>query len=296
MSDESGSYDRREPLPPDGLREVQDFLAGVFQRREPVVGDARLSEACASHVSGNERMTPAEQVDVYRHQFWLRHRAALLDDYPGFAYVIGDDAFDAFARAYLVAHVPHTPSLRELGARSVEFAASYPHFAPETRELALDMLAYELAWVDVFDGPDPAPLDPSLIAAVPAEAWNTALVRLNPCVARLALHHPVHRLRYSVKAGESPELPARVDDGVRLALFRTSNVLHFEELSPDAFGLLDALGHGVPLVPACAALTDGKSDEAIAELNGAIGGWFSSWARWGFIAAIELPERVPSGE
>lgn len=277
-----------EPLPPESLREVQHLLARMFQRSEPISDDASLSSACAEHVSGNERMSPAEQVDVYREQFWLRHRAALLDDYPAFHYVVGDEVFDAFCRAYLVAHVPHTPSLRELGHEIRRFAETFDGFPEAVRELALDVLSYERAWVDVFDGPDPAPLDPQVIAAVAPEAWNTALIRLNPCVARLSLHHPVHRLRYAVKAEEAPPLPDRVAEGVRLALFRTKNVLHFEELSPAAFDLLDALGRGVPLVPACGEITEGKSEAEITAINAAIGGWFSSWARWGFIAAIEI--------
>jgi hypothetical protein len=261
-------------------------LADAFQRMDPVVGHPELEPACAAFVTGSATLTPAEQVDIYRRQFWLRHRDALVEDYPGLRHILGDDAFDDFVRGYLAAYPPRTPSLRDLGADTARFAETYPF--PAHRELALDMIRYELAWVDVFDGADPPPLDPAVIARVPAEAWAVARVRLSPCVARLSLRHPVHRLRYAVLAGEDPALPAEVEGGVRLALYRKKNVLHYEELSRDAFALLELLAAGVPLVGACERLHEGKTEDEARELDRAVGSWFASWATWGFVAAIDL--------
>src|SRR4051794_23791320 len=98
------------------------FLSETFRRDDPVAGDPAIAERSRVHVAGNDRVTPAEQVDIYRHQFWLRHRDSLLEDYPGLAYVLGEEGFEAFCRAYLRAHPPRTPSLRDLGADIVTFA------------------------------------------------------------------------------------------------------------------------------------------------------------------------------
>jgi len=239
-------------------------------------------------VAGSHAMTPAEQVDVYRNQFWLRHRASLEEDYPGLLHIVGDELFDSFVRAYLTAFVPRTPSLRDLGADIVRFAETFPGWPSDVRALALDMIRYELAWVDVFDGPDPAPLDAEVLRQVPEDAWSTARIRLNPCIARLDVTYPVHHLRYAVKANEAPPLPPPAEGGFRLALFRAKNVLHFEELSTEAATLLDALGRGIPLVPACELVTHGKTEAEIAALNESVGKWFATWARFGFIASIDL--------
>ena len=278
----------KEPEPPPGLLRMQAFLTDVFQREQPVAGDAQLSAACAVHVTGSHAMTAAEQVDVYRHQFWLRHRAALEEDYPGLQHIVGEELFDKFVRAYLTAVPPHTPSLRDLGAEIGAFAESFSEWPANLRELALDMFRYELAWVDVFDGPDPEPLDVEVIQAVPPEAWQTARIRLNRFVARLAVGYPVHRLRYAVRAGEAASLPARAPGGVRVALYRSQNVLHFEELPVEAFTLLSALGEGMPLVPACELVTRDRSEAEVQRIGESIGGWFSAWARRGFIAGIDL--------
>jgi Putative DNA-binding domain len=274
--------------PPRELEAIEGRLSQLFQRFVPIAGDAPLEESCAEIAAGNARLRPAEQVDIYRHQFWLRHRDSLAEDYPALKEVIGNDAFEGFIKAYLAAHPPRTPSLRDLGADIVSFAQSY-EFDPRLRELPVDVVRYELAFVEAFDGPDPDPLDVQVIESMPPEAWNEAKIVLNPCVARLALHHPVHHLRYAVKAGEPPPAMTRVDEGVFVALFRHNNIVRFEELSRAQLALLDALGEGVPLVPACARITEGEPDEVVAHIQASIGGWFAQWARAGFIARIEVP-------
>ena len=270
------------------LESIERSLTELFQRPSPISGDAELEARAREHVAGNARLSPAEQVDIYRHQFWLRHRDSLIEDYPVLRHFLGEDAFDDFARSFLEAHPPRTPSLRDLGARIVAFAETYT-FPNVDRDLALDSLRYELAFVDAFDGPDPAPLDAAIIAAVPPDAWNEAVIVLNPCVARLELHHAVHRVRYALKAGEDAPPAPRVDDGIRVALFRQNNVVRFDELTVEAFALLEALGCGVPLVPACERITEGKTPEQIAALEASVGGWFAGWARAGFFARIDLP-------
>ena len=59
------------------------------------------------------------------------------------------------------AALPRTPSLRDLGADIVRFAEVYPGFPTDRRGLAIDMVRYENAFVDVFDGPEYAPLNPA---------------------------------------------------------------------------------------------------------------------------------------
>jgi hypothetical protein len=273
--------------PPAELAAIETYLSDVFQRFVPALGDAAVEARCQEIVSGNARMSPAEQVDVYREQFWLRHRDSLTEDYPALKHVLGEEPFEDFLRAFLKAHPPRTPSLRDIGADILAFAESYD-FAGELRELALDCLRYELAFIEAFDGPDPDPLDAAVIAAVPAEAWNHAVIVMNPCVGRLRLRHAVHHLRFALKAEETPPATPRIEGGVRVALFRQANVVRFEELPSDAFDLLESLASGLPLVPACARLTESRSDEDVARIQGSIGGWFAGWARAGFFARIDL--------
>jgi hypothetical protein len=270
------------------LRELQTTLEGLFRRTDPIAGEVALEPTAVAIATGNDRVSPAEQLDIYRRQYWLRHIDSLTEDFPGLAGVLGEDAFDAFLRAYLEACPPHDPSLRELPFDAPLFAAGWDGFPPGRAGLARAMIDYELAFVDVFDGPEPAPLDPQRIAAIPPEGWETARLVLSPIVKRLALDFPVHTLRYAIRAGESPALP-EVPAPVHLLLFRKADVVHYEELAPDASRLLEILGRGVALVPACAELTAGLSEAEVARIGGQVGGWFQRFAQLGVFADVELP-------
>ena len=282
------------PAPRDGtpLVEVQTFLADVFRRLEPVADDAPLAEVCARHVAGSDRLSPAEQVDIYRRQFWLRHIDSLREDHPGLCYILGDDGFEAFCRAYLSAHPPRTPSLRELGADVAAFAEGWEGFDPQRRALAVEMARYELAFVDVFDGADVPPLDPQKLAALPDEAWETARIVLHPLMARMRFDYPVHRLRYAIREGKQPELPAA--EPTRVVLFRRDLVIHYEELQPLAHELLEALAAGEALVGAMNRLAAAAGPAAEAELQASVGDWFRQWAAWGWIVDVQ-PRDPESG-
>lgn len=276
----------REPPDAPHLRATQEFLSAAFQRSASVASDPGLAEACTAHVRGNERLSAAEQVDIYREQFWARHRDSLLEDFPGVHYLLGNQGFDAFCRAYLGEHPPRTPSLRELGADLARFAERYEGFPPALRAIARDMVRYELAFVDVFDGPEYAPLDPAKLAALPEGAIERARVVFHPLIQQMRLDYPVHRVRYAVKADEVvPELeplPARV------VLFRVEAVLRYEELSERAFALLLALREGVSLGPACERVAAGLGDADAEALAGEVGAWFQQWAAWGWIVDLQV--------
>ncbi|WP_157906733.1 DNA-binding domain-containing protein [Sorangium cellulosum] len=297
-----------DPAPPAGLAALMRQLTRMFTAGAPLPDDAELAGLCREHVAGSERLAPAEQADIYRRQFWLRHRDALREDYPALAHVLGDDGFDAFARAYLAAHPPASFTLRDLGRYVADFAGAYEGFPPALRDLARDVARYEHALVDLFDGASPPPLDPAKVTGMPADGWSTARIVLHPLLALVRLDHPAHVLRSELKQGRSPALPA--PRPVRLAVFRGADLtIRFEELEPPAFALLEALGRGVPLVPACeevAAGARGAGAEASSEATGAgegagaalaerVGAWFQRWTSWGLIVDVVPGARAEGG-
>src|SRR5262249_54290227 len=158
----------------------------------------------AEHVSGNDRLTPAEQADIYRRQFFLRHVDALIEDHPGLVHYLGDDGFDDFARAYLAAYPPKTPSLRDLGADIATFAAAHHGLPEELRGICVDMARYELCMIDVFDAADVPPPDRARLASLPQEAWLTRPLVLTPHLRLFEFGYPVPELRVAIKKGDAP--------------------------------------------------------------------------------------------
>ena len=270
----------REPLYP--LRGVMAFLEPAFRRADPLEGDAAVADECAAHVTGNSRLTPAEQVDIYRRQYWLRHLDALADDYPGVAHLLGEDGVDAFLRAYLVAHPPRHKSLRDLGSDIVAF--SQVHAFPATlRDVAIEMVAYEHAFIDMFDGAEPPPLDPQKITSMPEDAWERARIVIHPLLVRRQVRFAVHRLRLEAKAADAaPRTEPPIEAPTNLVLFRDDNRIRFEELDGTAFALLDALARGEALGPACEQVAATLDAEAAEQLGAQVGQWFQEWTarRW----------------
>lgn len=303
-----------DPAPPAELAALMRELTGMFTASAPLPDDAALADRCRAIVAGSARLTPAEQADIYRRQFWLRHVDALREDYPALARVLGDDGFDAFARAYLAAHPPSSFTLRDLGRHVVDFSSVYGDFPPDVRELARDVARYEHALVDLFDGASPPPLDPAKVTGMPEEGWSTARIVLHPLLALMRLRYPAHVFRRDLREGRSPALPA--PRPVNLAVFRTGAdlTIRYEELHPWAFALLEALGRGVPLVAACeevaakaeaaakveaaasvdagtgvdgvAGVEAAAGETASAALAARVGGWFQQWTSWGLIVDI----------
>jgi len=272
---------------PEPLEDLYGFLSGAFRRTTPIADDPSLAPDCAARVTGNDRLTPSEQVDIYRRQFWLRHYDCLLEDYPGLFAILGDDAFDNFVTAYLTAYPPRQPSLRDLGEDIVAFAERYDGFPEALRFAALDMIRYENAFVPIFDGPDAPPLDPAKLQSLPPEAWETAKIILHPLTARMRVEAPVHKIRLALKASQTPELPPKREPAC-LVLYRADLRIQFEELEPLAYELLEALAGGEPLIPACERIAAAAGPERAEELNASVGAWFQRWASLGLIVDVAL--------
>lgn len=273
---------------PEPLSDLMSFLAGAFRREAPIPGDASIEGACAARVAGNDRMSPAEQADLYRRQFWLRHLDSLREDYQGLLRILGDDAFNTFATAYLTAHPPRSPSLRELGDDIVSFAERYGGFSEGQRTVALEMTRYENSFVDLFDGAEPPPLEVRVLQEMAPEAWETARIKVHPLLARHRVTYPVHRIRLAVKSGKETSIEPAAKP-IHLAVYRGNDLrIMFEELEPLAFELLGALAEGEALVPACGRIAEKAGELEGNELQAKVGAWFQRWAAAGWIVGVEV--------
>jgi hypothetical protein len=267
------------------LDRLQSLLKDALQREAPIPDDPGLALRIAEHVSGNERLSPAEQADIYRRQFFLRHIDSLIEDHLGLVHFLGDDGFDAFARAYLAKHPPRTPSLRDLGADIAAFAATYEGLPQDRRALCTEMARYELTLVELFDSASVPPPDVKKLAALPEEAWLTRPLVLTPLLRLFELCYPIPDLRVAIKNGECAKEPPPPEQ-VYYGVFRRDDIISFERLEPEAYELLQLLAGGEPLVPACEKLSQRLTEERASKVEAAVGTWFQKWASWGWILDV----------
>jgi hypothetical protein len=279
------------------LERIQHLLAGLFVGATPLTERDDLRDAIAEVVSGNDRLTPQQQAEIYREQFWLRHFDVLREDFPTLRWLLGDDAFDAFARAYLAACPPDSYTLRDLGNRLADFAARYDGFDAALAPIARDVACFELAFVDVFDGPSETPIAIADVQALAPEQWPRARLDLSSLLRLLHLDHPVNRLRTLVKRadkdgvaardmGAPPALP-REPGWVALWRGRDLKVSYRPIAAPEA-ALMERLRQGLPLGEAIEH-TLLSLDEADTHTLGAnLQKWFQGWAMRGWITAVRV--------
>lgn len=265
------------------LASVQGALAALLRAPTPLDRDASLSAEASAIAAGNERLSPAEQVDIYREQYFLRHVDSLRDDFRAIERLLGEDAFHALATAYLAAHPPSTWSLRDAGEALPRFVAEAAPWRDDP--LVADLARAEWAFIEAFDGPDAPPLDAASVATVREEDWPRARLVVHPSVRLLALAYPSTDFRTAARKGEAPARPAPAPTHV--VVYRGPDALLFLDVEPDAFALLSELAQGTPLGDACerAAAASGASASAF---EAKLGEWFQRWTERGWIVRVDV--------
>ena len=227
--------------------------------------------------AGNERLSPSEQIDIYREQFFLRHRDALREDFLAVEHAIGEAAFDALCVRYLAAHPPSSFTLRDLGHALATFLSDDPFLR--------DIARVEWAFVEAFDAADAPPLDPATIVNATEAEWPGARIALHPSVQRLALDFPAHDYRQAVRKEEAATKPEPKKSFV--VVYRAPDALRFTEIDPAAFWLLDEIANGATLAAACENAAR-KSEVDLAR-------WFSQWTANGWVTAVTFSGPASGG-
>ena len=115
------------------LRKTQDLFWSLITAPEGVrpglEGLVRRGEAPSSILdevfAGDERLSPADRLDIYANMYFFRLLDCLREDFPKVAAAVGDDRFHNLATDFLLRHPSGHPSLRELGRRLPRFVADH---------------------------------------------------------------------------------------------------------------------------------------------------------------------------
>jgi hypothetical protein len=139
------------------------------------------------------------QFGVYRIAYRARLRAALRDNFEVLPLVMGDDAFDALANAYIDAHPSQHYSLRWFGHLLCEFMIGHGELVDHPALVDLAQLQWALR--HAFDAASAELLTTADLAAVPAEQWAALRFTLHPSVQRLDLQWAVGPIWHALKSG-----------------------------------------------------------------------------------------------
>lgn len=211
-------------------------------------------------------------LQVYQQAYVARLTAALRDNFGAVPRVLGDDAFDALARAYIAAHPSRHPSIRWFGDRLPEFMASREDLVPHPA--LTDLARLEWALRGAFDAADAQALVAQDIERVPADEWPDLVFAFAPGLQLLSLAWNIGPVWRALQGDQDPELPAPEALAHEVLVWRQALSPRWRALDPNAARLLQAAVAGRNFGELCAlAAAEMPDDDAAACVAGTLRGW-----------------------
>jgi hypothetical protein len=139
-------------------------------------------------IAGPKGKAATKRYNVYRNNVTVSLIAALADVFPATQRITGVNFFRAMARFHVRATPPTSPLLFEYGRDFPDFIERY-EYARSMPWLA-DVARIERAWLDAYHAADAEPLDPELLAAVPAERLADTTLTPHPATRIVRSHFP----------------------------------------------------------------------------------------------------------
>jgi hypothetical protein len=274
------------------LVRLQHWIVEQLQSQRGLSRSEPVTQEAARHLTGNARLRPVDQLEIYREQFWLRHTTSLVEDFPGVGGILGQERWQGLVQTYLARHGPAGWTLRDLGRHFPEHIAQASDL-PQ-RALCHDMARLEWQFIELFDAPETPPLALSSLAALPPGAIERATFDLSPALSLLTVDYPVADLRIQLlDATRTESVPIPDIQHQRLVLYRGAHLRLFHHpLSEEAFVLLEELQRGLCLLAACERALE-RLPDAGERLQAGVGDWFQDWVRRGWIVRVRAEAERP---
>ncbi len=271
------------------LSELQEWMTALIGHDKAIDKNEALTRAAQEHFSGNERLSPAEQINIYRVQFWLRHTGVLVEHYDGLSRWLGQNRWQPIVENYLMRPEASVLALADLGHRMAEHIAALPPFFDQ--DLCVDLARLEWAYQCAFSAADDPKLTEEKLRKIPADAWADATFVVSDSLHLLEMSYPVADLRRRLRSDPSSvdrrNLPER--KSIRLVVYRRDRALFDKELSTPAFLLLRQLERGERLIPACEAVIR-RCPDAERVFSEQLSSWFALWGRLGWITDVRVAQ------
>lgn len=246
-------------------------------------------------VKPNDRLTSIERLEIYSRSYWCRLLDSLRDDFPGLASILGGNAFDRLAKAYLADCPSRSFTLRDLGSQLEAWLQKHPRYSGGHRVLALDMVQLEWAHIVAFDGPEDKVVGPEDLLVLTPELR----VGVQPYISLLELNYPVDDLRIKVHAGHEGsgavsnavllkkrraihKVRRSRPEPIFLAVHRLDLMVYYRRLSREEFRLLQALRSGRTIANSIAFAFQ-SSPVKQEDIPCLLKTWFSAWSEFGWL-------------
>lgn len=144
-------------------------------------------------VTGNNRLSATERLDIYANMYFFRILDAIREDYPRLISCIGETAYQNLITDYLIKHPPFHFSLRYAGEHLSIFLKK--HGLTQKQPFLPDLACFEWALVDSFDAADKSVVHLKELQSISPDQWAKLHFSFVPSLILLTLNWPVQRIK-----------------------------------------------------------------------------------------------------
>lgn len=227
---------------------------------------------------------------VYQHAYTARLMGALRDNFGVLPQVMGDEAFDALARAYVEAHPSRHPSIRWFGDQLPAFMAGTDTLVPHPA--LVDLARMEWALRSAFDAANADAIDASSLAGIGAEHWPSLVFGVLPSVQLLAMQWAVEPVWKAMQSddpdsGAEPDLPEPAEHAHALLIWRQGLENRWRTIDSLQADLLRAVLAGRSFGALCELAADKVGAEQAAPV---VVGALQAWLADGLLSSVRVGE------
>lgn len=185
-------------------------------------------------------MEASARLQVYRNNMLFILTDLLSAIYPVLKKLVGDDFFNATARAFIAKNTPHSGNMHLYGAHMAVFLADFP--PAQQLPYLPDVARLEWAWHKAFYALDVKPLDTSVLVSV-IEGGEEPSFNLHPSCTLLASPYPVQDIWQVNKYDEDKTINLNAG-GVHILIYRKAGQVPLWQLSESEYAFLTAIHKG----------------------------------------------------
>lgn len=138
---------------------------------------------------GPDGLNAPKRFNVYRNNVIVSLYEALGQSFPAIKTLLGEDYFNALARAFVQEHPPKSPVLLWYGAEFFDFLDAFPPL--EAYPYLGDVARLEWAWLQAYHAADETPMDPGVLGNMDPEHVGLAQFEKHPATALVSSQWPV---------------------------------------------------------------------------------------------------------
>ncbi|MEQ1671566.1 MAG: DNA-binding domain-containing protein [Hyphomicrobium sp.] len=153
------------------------------------------------HLRDTSRTNRTTLFGVYAHAYRCRLVEILRHDYEYLAALMGNDAFEEMARAFVTANPSRFQNARWFGSGLADFLRANDAYA--SNPVFADLAGLEKAFADAFDARDATAISIDDLAAYAPEDWGCLTFAPHPAVSLLSVATNVLAVWTAIKAAQT---------------------------------------------------------------------------------------------